>query len=55
MPNEDCESLACSMIESLSSSSPRSGEVEEEDELESLDMRCRRRERDILGRVLKVA
>lgn len=55
MPNEDCESFACNMIESLSSSSPRSGEVEEEDEMEPLDMRWRRRERDMFGRVFEVA
>ena len=34
IPSEDCESLECSMRESLSSSAPRSGEVEEEEEFE---------------------
>lgn len=48
MPSDDTESLACSMKESLSSSAPRSGEVEEEDELEPLDMRLRRRDRDMV-------
>ena len=33
---EDWESLACNMKESLSSSTPRSGEVEEEDDCEFL-------------------
>lgn len=50
MPREDWESLGCSMKESLSSSStPRSGEVEEEEELEALLARCIRRERDMLA------
>ena len=55
MPREDCESLAWSMKESLSSSAPRSGEVLEELELDALDMRCRRRERDMLGNVFGVS
>lgn len=48
IPREDCESLGCCMKESLSSSTPRSGDVEEDEELDRLDMRCSRRERDIL-------
>jgi len=37
------------MKESLSSSTPRSGEVEEDEELEPLDKRCRRRDRDMVA------
>jgi hypothetical protein len=37
------------MKESLSSSAPRSGEVEEEELFEPLLMRCRRRERDMMA------
>ena len=36
------------MKESLSSSAPRSGEVEEDEELEALDARCIRRARDMI-------
>lgn len=40
MPSEDCESLGWRVKESLSSSAPRSGEVEEEEEeMEPLDWR----------------
>ena len=50
IPSEDWESLACSMKESLSSSMPRSGEVDVEDVFESLlETRCSRpRERDMV-------
>lgn len=36
------------MKESLSSSAPRSGDVEEDEELEALDARCIRRARDMV-------
>ena len=49
IPREDWESLGCCMKESLSSSSPRSGEVEEEEELDPLELRCSRLERDIVA------
>ena len=39
------------MKESLSSSAPRSGEVEEDEELEALLIRCIRRERAMTGDV----
>lgn len=42
-PSEDCESLAWIMKESLSSSAPRSGDVDEELLEEPLDMRWARR------------
>lgn len=47
---EESESLDCSMSESLSSSKPRSGEVEaDESERSVLASRWRRRERDMLA------
>ena len=49
IPSEDAESLGCCVKESASSSVPRSGEVEEEEELEPLDMRWRRPLRDMLA------
>ena len=49
MPRDDCESFGCSMKESLSSSTPRSGEVEEDEELDPLDRRCIRRDRDMFA------
>lgn len=55
IPSDDAESLAWSMKESLSSSTPRSGEVLEELELDALDMRCRRLERDMLQDVCGVS
>jgi hypothetical protein len=45
IPSEDCESFAWSMKESLSSSTPRSGDVEEEEFEEVLARRCIRRGR----------
>ena len=48
-PNEEAESLGCSMKESLSSSALRSGEVDDEEELDALDMRRRFLERDMVG------
>lgn len=50
-PSEDCESLAWIMKESLSSSASRSGDVEEELELDTLEARCCRRDRSILNRL----
>lgn len=37
---DDCESFACNMKESLSSSTPRSGDVEDDDELEASERLC---------------
>lgn len=48
-PSEDCESFAWIMKESLSSSGPRSGDVDEELEEEELDLRSRCRERDMIA------
>lgn len=51
IPRDDCESFACIIKESLSSSIPRSGEVEAELLLE-LDTRCNRRERAMVVRLV---
>lgn len=42
---EEAESFGCSMKESLSSSAPRSGEVEEDELEEMLERRCSLRDR----------
>lgn len=47
-PSEDWESLTCSVKESLSSSAPRSGEVEEELLEEPVDVRWVRRARAMM-------
>lgn len=38
--SDEAESFAWSMNESLSSSAPRSGEVEDEEEMEASELRC---------------
>lgn len=54
MPMEDCESFACAMKKSVSSSTARSGDVDDDDsEGASLENRAGCRERGIGGKFLE--